>query len=398
MKDLSNKTQGLTQSGIRAITKLVNEVNGINLGQGICDMPTPAPIKDGAKSAIDADHSIYTPYAGIARLQESILEKSAQFNRIPVSSRAEVMVSAGSTGAFVTTVFALLDPGDEIILFEPYYGYHVNIIGLTGAVMKTVPMHSPDWAVDFDLLRAAIGPKTKAILVNTPGNPTGKVWRRDELESLLEILIEFDLYAITDEIYEYMVYDGGEHLSLASIPGAFDRTITISGFSKTYNMTGWRLGYAVGPERIVEPMGLLNDLFYICAPSPLQHGVSEAFNMPDSYFDKMLDDYDQKRSMLCGALSDVGFDVIPPAGSYYVFTRFESLHEEIAGFEDDAAACETLIRHAGVATIPGRSFFSNPDDGRLYLRFCYAKEFDVLEEACANLRRNVPLLERLSVP
>ena len=175
------------------------------------------------------------------------------------------------------------------------------------------------------------------------------------METLLAVLIEHDLFAITDEIYEYMVYDGGEHVSLASLPGAYERTITISGFSKTYNMTGWRLGYAVGPTSIIEPMGLLNDLFYICAPSPLQHGILEAFDMPGSYFDNMLSDYDKKRSMICETLEDVGFDVIPPAGSYYVFAGYRRLHETLEGFENDMAACETLIRETGVATIPGRS-------------------------------------------
>ncbi|MFV1980536.1 MAG: pyridoxal phosphate-dependent aminotransferase [Rhodothermia bacterium] len=398
MKPLSDKTQGLTQSGIRAITKLVNEVEGINLGQGICDMPTPSPIKEAAKQAIDADKSIYTPFAGIRRLQEALLDKAGSFNRLPCTSRDEIMVSAGSTGAFVTAIFSLLDPGDEIILFEPYYGYHVNIIALTGATVRTVQLKSPAWDVDFDELREAIGPRTKAVLLNTPTNPTGKVWRRDELETLLAILIEYDLFAITDEIYEYMVYDGGEHVSLASLPGAYERTITISGFSKTYNMTGWRLGYAVGPTSIIEPMGLLNDLFYICAPSPLQHGILEAFEMPDSYFDHMLSEYDKKRTMICETLEDVGFDVTPPAGSYYVFAGFRALRETLEGFEDDMTACETLIRQTGVATIPGRSFFDDPEDGRLYLRFCYAKEFDVLEDACLRLRRGVPAIARSVVP
>jgi aminotransferase len=398
MKPLSDKTQDLTQSGIRAITKLVDEVSGINLGQGICDMPTPAPIKRAAKAAIDADHSIYTPFAGIRSLQEAILEKAASFNRIPCTSTDEIVVSGGSTGAFVTATFALLNPGDEIILFEPYYGYHVNIIGLSGATIKTVKLEPPGWDVDFDKLRSVISPKTKAILLNTPTNPTGKVWRLDELESLLDILIEYDLFAITDEIYEYMVYDSGEHISLASLPGAYERTITISGFSKTYNMTGWRLGYAVGPTTIIEPMGLLNDLFYICAPSPLQHGIVDAFDMPDTYFTDMLADYDKKRAMICDVLEEVGFDIVRPAGSYYVFAGFPTLSQSLEGFGDDMMACETLIRETGVATIPGRSFFSNPTNGKFYLRFCYAKEFDVLEEACQKLRDGVPAIARVTIP
>ena len=394
MKPLSKKTDGLSQSGIRAITRLVNEVNGINLGQGICDMPTPGAIKHAAREAISSDKSIYTPYEGIRDLQISIFEKVVSYNRIPCSSPAEVMVSAGSTGAFVTTVFTLLDPGDEIILFEPFYGYHRNIVDLTGAVARTVSLTDKDWSVDFDRLEAAINPRTKAILINTPSNPCGKVWTQGELLTLLDVMVRHDLYAITDEIYEYMVYDGRDHLSLASLPGAYDRTVTISGFSKTYNMTGWRLGYAVAAPEIIKRMGLLNDLFYICAPSPLQYGVVAAFDMPDEYFDDLLSEYDRKRTLICEALSDSGFDAPPPEGSYYVFARFDALAHQYAGFETDRTACETLIRNTGVATIPGGSFFTDPSHGTRYLRFCYAKEYAELEQACRQLRERIPLMAR----
>jgi len=395
MKPLSKKTDGLSQSGIRAITRLVNEVNGINLGQGICDMPTPQVIKDAAQKAIRNDKSTYTPFEGIKGLQTSIFNKVVSFNKIPCSTPDEVMVSAGSTGAFVTAVFTLLNPGDEIILFEPFYGYHRNILDLTGAVTKTVPLEEGSWSPDFDRIEAAITPRTKAIVLNTPSNPCGKVWTRAELEAILDILRRRDLYAITDEIDEYMVYDDHRHVSLASLPGAYERTVTISGFSKTYNMTGWRLGYASAPPEIIGPMGLLNDLFYICAPSPLQYGVEAAFDMPDSYFEEMRLEYDRKRHLLCETLYDTGFTFTPPQGSYYVFARFDALAEAYPGFEDDQTACETLIRKTGVATIPGSSFFTDPADGSRYLRFCYAKEYPLLERACAQLRERLPVLEKL---
>lgn len=394
MKPLSNKTDGLSQSGIRSITRLVNEVDGINLGQGICDMPIPDPIKESAHRAIDADKSIYTAYEGINVLQDSIFYKVKSYNEIPCDAPDEVMVSAGSTGAFVTAVFTLLDPGEEIILFEPYYGYHRNILALTGAVTRTVPLSPGSWSPDFDRLEAAIGPRTKAIILNTPSNPCGKVWSEQELRALLDILEKYDLYAITDEIYEYMVYDGRRHISLASLPGAYERTVTISGFSKTYNMTGWRLGYAVARPEIIRRMGLLNDLFYICAPSPLQHGVLAAFDMSSEYFDVLRREYDRKRTLLCDTLAEIGFDVTPPEGSYYVFTRFDALADRYRGFDDDRAACETLIRRTGVATIPGRSFFSNPSDGERYLRFCYAKEYPLLEQACRQMRERLPATDR----
>lgn len=384
-KTLSGRTADLRQSDIRAITHLVREIGAINLGQGICDLPTPAPIKRGAQQAIEEDHSTYTSYAGIAPLREAILEKARTYNRIPATSADEVMVSAGSTGAFVAAAFTLLEPGDEVILFEPFYGYHLHLLRLTGATPRFVRTHGSDWAVDFDEVARAITPATKAVVLNTPANPSGKVWSRTELEALLGLMEAHDLYAITDEIYEYLTYDGRAHVSLAALPDAYARTVTLSGFSKTYNMTGWRLGYAVAPPPIIEKMGLLNDLFYICAPAPLQHGVVEAFRMRDAYFSGMRADYAEKRQMLGEALAAAGFGVPWPQGAYYILADLSPLAEIRPGFEDDRAACETLIRKAGVAAVPGSSFFNDPDAGRRTLRFCFAKEGPVLEQACRQL-------------
>ncbi|MEM6645861.1 MAG: pyridoxal phosphate-dependent aminotransferase [Bacteroidota bacterium] len=386
MKPLAARADGLRQSDIRAVSVLVNAVGGINLGQGICDMPTPNPIKHAAKAAIDGDRSIYSHLAGIRPLRERILKKVQAYNSIPATSPDEVMVSVGSTGAFVSAAFALLDPGDEVVLFEPFYGYHRGILPLAGAVPRFVCTQRPDFAVDFDALRATLSPKTKAIVVCTPNNPSGKVWTRSEMTTLIAIAQEHDLYLITDEIYEYMVYDGREHVSLASLPGAYERTVTLSGFSKTFNMTGWRLGYAVAPPHLIEKMGLLNDLFYICAPTPLQHGVAAAFDMPEAYYPEMLDAYTAKRQLLCETLEAIGFEFAWPQGAYYVLANFEQLSRAQPGFEDDHAAARTLIDRAGVGTVAGNSFFADPADGRYYLRFCYAKEMPVLEDACHRLR------------
>lgn len=386
MKPLSQRTIDLAQSDIRAITSMVEAVDGINLGQGICDMPIPALIKAAAHSAIDENRSVYTNYAGIGRLRAAIKEKARRYNHLPVESDDDVMVSSGSTGAFVTAIFSLLDPGDECIIFEPFYGYHRNLLRLTGADVRYVPSVGENWDVDFDALESVITPRTKLVVVCSPGNPSGKVWSRAELETLLEILKEHDLRAITDEIYEYMVYGGREHVSLGSLPGAYQRTITISGFSKTYNMTGWRLGYAVGPGEILAKMGLLNDLFYICAAAPLQHGVTAAFEMDDGYSDDLLRDYAAKRKLMCETLEICGFRVPWPEGAYYVMADIRPLSERRSGFSDDRTACMTLIEEAGVASVPGNSFFQHPESGRHYLRFCYAKELPVLEEACRRLR------------
>ena len=385
MKPLARRTDALTQSDIRAITKMVNAVQGINLGQGICDLPTPEPIKTGAQQAIDDNHSIYTHYAGIRRLRAAIRQKAHDYNQIPASSDDEVMVSVGATGAYVAAIFALLEPDDEVILFEPFYGYHRNLLDIIGVTLRYVPTRAPDWTIDFDALEKTITPKTKALVIITPNNPSGKVWSRAELERLLALMQKHDLYAITDEIYEYMLYDGHEHLSLASLPGAYERTITLSGFSKTYNMTGWRLGYAIAPPPLIDKMGLLNDLFYVCAPAPLQHGVAEAFTMADTYFEEMADAYTARRQLMCETLEKIGFDVPWPQGAYYVLANFERLSHSRPGFDDAAEASMTLVREAGVATVPGHSFYEKPEQGRYVLRFCFAKDLPVLEQACRQL-------------
>jgi aminotransferase len=369
------------------VTRRVEAVDGINLGQGVCDLPTPQPIKARAQRAIAEDRSIYSHHAGIAPLRRAILEKGRAENALPASSPDEVVVGVGSTGCFVSAAFTLLEAGDEVVLFEPFYGYHRNILELTGATIRTVPLGGPDAPFDRAAVEAVLTPDTKAIVVNTPANPSGKVWTRAELEALLALMEENDLVAITDEIYEYMLYDGAEHVSLASLPGAYERTITLSGFSKAYNVTGWRLGYGVAPAPIAETMGLMNDLLYICAPRPLQHAALAAFEELDrSYVDQLQADYAARRRMLCETLEDIGFEVPWPDGAYYVLADFGPLADRRAGFEDDAAACETLVTEAGIGSVTGRSFYEDPADGRSQLRFCFAKELPVLEQACAQLR------------
>lgn len=384
MKPLSSLTESLKQSDIRSITARVNAVDGINLGQGICDMPTPGPIKEGAKKAIDNDKSIYAPFGGIDSLKKLIVDKAQTFNNIPIRDSDNILITSGSTGAFVTAIFALLDPGDEVILFEPLYGYHSKILKLRDVEQKTMLLHPPAWEIDFDKLESIITSKTKAIIITTPNNPSGKVWSRQELRKLAELMTKHDLYAITDEVYEYMTYDDHSHISLASLNDMFERTITLSSFSKTFNMTGWRMGYAAGPEHIIEKMGLLSDLFYICAPTPLQHGLADGHPTGDDYYEELLRDYTRKRNRICRALETAGFDVPWPEGAYYVFASFEPLRDR-PGFSNDREACETLIEQAGVGSVTGRSFYTEPDDGKYLLRFCFAKKEHVLEEACRRI-------------
>ncbi len=383
---LADRTDPLQQSHIRAITQRVKEVGGINLGQGVCDLPTPDPIKARTQQAIADNESVYSHYAGIEPLRKAILDKVQTENDVPAASADEVVVGVGSTGVFVTAALTLLEEGDEVILFEPFYGYHRNILKLTGATIRYVPAGEPGTPVDFQALDEVLSSRTKAVIVNTPANPSGKVWSRGELERLRDRMETHDVVAITDEIYEYMLYGGREHVSLASLPGAYERTVTISGFSKAYNMTGWRLGYGVAPPPIVEKMGLLNDLLYICAPRPLQHGVLAAFEeLGDAYIEEMQADYAARRTMMGDALEDIGMRVPWPAGAYYILADFSPLSER-DGFADDQQAAETIVREAQVGCVTGRSFYRDPADGRCRLRFCFAKERPELEQACQQLR------------
>ena len=383
----ASRAAGLEQSDIRSVTRQVERVDGINLGQGVCDLPTPDPIKARAQQAIRDDESIYSHYAGIEPLRRAILDKEQRHNNVPATSPEEVVVGVGSTGVFVSAAFTLLEEGDEVVLFEPFYGYHRNILELTGATIRYVPLGGPGSTFDPAAVEEVVTADTKAVVVNTPANPSGKVWTRSELSQLVDLLHAHDLVAMTDEIYEYMLYDGAEHVSPASLADAYERTITISGFSKAYNVTGWRLGYGVAPAPIAEKMGLMNDLLYICAPRPLQHAALAAFeDLDDDYVAQLQSAYAERRQLMCDTLEAIGFEVPWPDGAYYVLAHFEDRAQAGAGFEDDAAACQTLIEEARVGTVTGRSFYADPEDGQYQLRFCFAKEMPVLRQACDQLR------------
>ena len=278
-------------------------------------------------------------------------------------------------------VLALLEPGDEVVIFAPFYSYHVNILTLCGARPRFVDLKAPDWSFDPDALRAAFGPRTRLVVVNTPSNPTGKVFRQDELALIGELCVRHDALALTDEIYEYILYDDHRHVSLATVPGMGERTITLSGFSKTYNMTGWRLGYAVGPVPLMEKVGVVSDLLAICAPTPLQHALVAAFDLPASYYTALKRDYARKRGLSLAACRDAGFEPIPPQGAYYFLMDVSRL-----GARDDREAAAIILERTGVATVPGGSFFPRAEDGRHLVRLCFAKKDADLEAACSRLR------------
>jgi aminotransferase len=377
MNQISDRLRGLVQSDIRRMSRECERVGGINLGQGICDLPTIPELVEGATEAIASSKATYSKFEGIDPLREKIAAKCERFNGFTVDPATELVVTVGSTGGFAAAAMATLNPGDEVILFEPYYGYHLNTLKVLGIETKFVPLQLPDWSIDFDALRAAFGPKTRGIVVCTPSNPCGKVFTREELEQIAALCHEFNAWVFTDEIYEYIVYDGRRHLSMAAV----DRevAITISGFSKTFSVTGWRIGYVAADKRVIGPIGLVNDLFYVCAPTPLQWGIARALDIGEDYYRNLAADYEKKRDLLAEALGEAGFKPFVPQGAYYMLAEIPS------HFANASEAAMSLIEEAGVASVPGPSFYSS-DRGDRLLRFCFAKDFGALQEAGRRLR------------
>jgi aminotransferase len=355
-------------------------VKGINLAQGICDTEVPAPVRERAKEAIDKGMNSYTRFDGLAELREAIARKLETYNGIVADPETQITVSAGSTGALYCACLALLNPGDEVILFEPYYGYHVNTLLAVGAMPAYVTMRAPDWSFSPEDMEQVVTPRTKGILVNTPANPSGKVFSRTELEWIAEFALRHDLFIFTDEIYEYLVYDGRRHVSPGALPEMEERTITISGFSKTYSITGWRVGYSVSDPRWAVMIGYMNDLVYVCAPSPLQWGVAQGANeLSPDFYRELAADYAAKRERLCHSLELARIPPCSPQGAYYVLADAWRLPG--ATSKDKAMY---LLSRTGVATVPGEAFFHGPEGNNL-LRFCYARPDADLDEACRRI-------------
>jgi aminotransferase len=382
---LSDLAPNSTQSEIRAMTVACSAVDGINLAQGVCDTDPPHPVVEAAIAAIRSGHNIYTRLDGIAPLREAIAQKFATFNDLSVDPDREVLVTSGATGALHAALLALLNPGDECLVLEPFYGYHVSTLRSQRVLPVIVPLEAPDWQLDLDRLRAAITPHTRAIILNSPSNPSGKVFTQTELEALAEFCIEHDLFVFTDEMYEYFLYDGARHISLATLPGMAERTVTISGFSKTFSVTGWRLGYLAADARWLPSIGYFHDLTYVCAPSPLQHGAAAGLlALPASFYEEMAVEYQAKRDAICAALTRAGLTPSIPTGAYYVLadaTRIPGI--------DAKQKARRLLADTGIAAVAGSAFFGSNADGtnrgENLLRFCFAKKAEELEEACRRL-------------
>jgi len=379
---LSELAPGAMQSEIRAMSTECERIGGINLAQGVCDTPVPAPVENAAIAAILAGHNIYTRLDGIARLRQAIADKQQRDYGLRYDSETEVLVACGATAGLHAACMALLNPGDEVLVFEPFYGYHMSTLKSMRVKPVLVPLAQPDWALDTDAMRGAITQRTRAIILNTPANPSGKVFTHAELQAVADLSREHDLFVFTDEIYEYFVYDGTKHICLATMDGMRERTIVMSGFSKTFSVTGWRLGYVTADAKWMGAMGYFHDLTYVCAPSALQHGAAAGLEqLPPEFYARLAADHQSKRERIVAALRDAGMEPSIPAGAYYVLAKASRLPGETA-----AQKGRHLLAKTGVASVAGSAFF-RPGRGEDLLRFCFAKKDDDLDEACARLRR-----------
>ncbi len=379
---LSEIAPGSVQSEIRAMSVECDRIGGVNLAQGVCDTDVPAVVAEGAIAAIREGHNIYTRADGIARLRKAIAGKFEWTHGLTVDPEREVMVASGATGAFHAAAMALLNPGDEVLVFEPYYGYHLTTLRTMKMVPVSVPLTAPDWMLDIGAVRAAITPRTRAMVINTPSNPAGKIFTRVELEALAEIAAEFELFVFTDEIYEHFVYGDAVHISPAQLEGMRERTILMSGFSKTFSVTGWRLGYLIADAKWMPSIAYFHDLLYVCAPAPLQHGAAAGVeSLPPAFYTDLAAQHLVKREMLASALRTAGMTPHVPDGAYYILASTVG-----AGLEGRTAAerSRSLLAKTGVAAVAGSAFFA-PGGGEDLLRFCFAKKDAELAEACRRL-------------
>jgi len=381
---LSHKVSHFTESVIREMTRQAMLYGAVNLAQGFPDFAAPAEIKAAARAAIDGDVNQYAITWGAKNLRNAIARQMGVWQGIEVDPEKNVTVCCGSTEAMISTLLAICNAGDEVVIFEPFYENYGPDSVLSGARPRFVKLRPPvgdgEWTFDEKDLRAAFDKNTKAIIVNTPNNPTGKVFTRAELELIRNLCVEFDVLAITDEIYEHILYDGTEHISLASLDGMRERTVTINGMSKTYSVTGWRVGWAVAPEKITNAIRKVHDFLTVGAPAPLQEAGAAALSLPAEYYARLAEGYRARRDHLIPALEGAGFKCFRPRGAYYVMTDISAFR-----FEDDVTFVKYLVSEIGVAAVPGSSFYREARDGARQVRFAFCKKLETLDAAVEKL-------------
>lgn len=378
----SAKAQQFTESVIREMTRLAVQHDAVNLAQGFPDFAAPLEIKQAAAEAVLADINQYAITWGAQALRDALAERYRGAYGMTIDPQKNLTVTCGSTEAMIATMLALVDPGDEVIVFEPFYENYGPDAILSGAVPRFVQLHEPDWTIDLGELERAFTNKTRAIIINTPNNPTGKVYTRDELQSIASLCQKWGVTAITDEIYESILYGGVEHVPMATLDGMSERTVTINSLSKTYSVTGWRVGWAVASEEMTSAIRKVHDFLTVGAAAPLQQAAAVALRFPDSYYEKLARDYEARRDVLLESLGQAGFRCYTPAGAYYIMTDISSF-----GFPNDVAFARHLIETIGVAAVPGSSFYHRSEDGSQKLRFTFCKKKETLDESTRRLRR-----------
>jgi aminotransferase len=395
----SRKATQFTESVIREMTRLNQMYGGVNLSQGFPDFPAPAVVKDAACAAIRADVNQYAVTWGTRTLREAIAREFGRRYGVPVVAEDQVTVCCGATEAMMATMMAVIDPGDEVVIFEPFYENYGPDAILSGATPRFVTLHEPGaiapaaagWTFDPDELAAAFSDRTKAIIINTPNNPTGKVFTRDELATIAALCRKWDVIAIADEIYEHIIYDGCAHVPIASIEGMADRTVTINSLSKTYSVTGWRVGWAISPKQLTGAIRKVHDFLTVGAAAPLQEAGVAALGVPDSYYEGLAAAYTRRRDMLLDILERRAFTCYKPSGAYYIMTDIAAF-----GFRDDLEFARYLVKEVGVAAVPGSSFYRSAAAGRTKLRFCFCKKDETLAEADRRLSKlAIPSVARI---
>lgn len=376
----AKRTHTFSESVIREMTRVANQYGAVNLSQGFPDFPMPESMKEAAVQAIRDDVNQYAITWGSRKLRHAIADKYKRRYGMEVDPERHLTVACGATEATASVFLALFDPDDEVVIFEPFYENYGPDAILCEARPVFVPLVAPDWHFDANLLRAAVTPRTRAIVVNSPHNPTGHVFSRAELETIAAIAIEHDLIVVTDDPYEYILFDG-EHVPIATLPGMADRTVTISSLSKTFSITGWRIGYAIASPERSTAIRKVHDFLTVGAPAPLMEAAAIGFGYPDAYYRQLSDDYRERRDFLAGPLREAGFKFSQPAGAYYFFADFSDLSHD-----DDVTFAKWMAREVGVATVPGSSFFRpGAPEGRKYVRFAFCKQLATLERAVERL-------------
>lgn len=385
---ISRKAASFTESVIREMSREAVKYGAVNLGQGFPDWAAPADIKQKAAEAIAADHNQYAITWGVKSFRDAIAEKTKWFLGLDIDPETEITVTCGSTEGMIAAMMATVDPGDEVVVFEPFYENYAPDAILSDAKPVHVPLRRTESGFEFDRdeLRAAFSERTKAIIICNPNNPTGKVFSQSEMEIIADLCKEFDALCFTDEIYEHIIYDAGgerpEHICMATLPGMRERTVVVNSLSKTYSVTGWRVGYCIAPPDITSAIRKVHDFLTVGAANPLQHAGAYALSLPASYYEELRVEYQRKRDFLIPVLNDAGFECIAPEGAYYVMADISAF-----GFSDDVEFTRHLIREIGVAVVPGSSFYHDPALGSQMVRFCFCKLDETLEAAAENLQK-----------